>query len=131
MKKELALISGMLMPMTAEAQQSIVQQFPWDPVGNPVTLTVGTASAQVALGYTALSPQPSPLPNTARVCNTGSVAAFIVFGTSSGVAATQGTGSLVPAGQCGHFSLAGAMSNVAAIGTAASSLIIESGNGRF
>lgn len=122
----LLALSAWLVPR-AEAQ--LVTTAPWNQVGQTTRISSTSSSTAAQLGWIAAAPdQPPP---TVRVCNTGSVAAWITLGKSLSITAssTVPTNSAeVLAGSCPLFLLNGA-THIAAISASATTLDISSGTG--
>lgn len=133
MKRFISVLMLLLWPLVAFAQQStITYPAPWSPVGNTVSLSVSNTSSNVQLGWVGVVPS-TQAPPSVWVCNTGSVNAYVLLGTSSAVVVTTSTGFPLINGQCNSLSLSitgGPATYIAGI-TAASSttLAVSAGNG--
>lgn len=76
--------------------------------GSTVNLTAGVATGNVALTA-------APNGGEVRICNLGTVPAFINFGTSSAVTAALATSIPIPAGAVEIFTLPATVTYLAAI----------------
>jgi hypothetical protein len=126
----LAAWLALLLPGLAWAQQPVTTTpEPWHQIGNTVPLPVSGTTANVQLGWAAVTPLPKP-PLTARVCNTGTVDAYVLTGSIS-VTVTTSTGSLVSAGTCQPIAINGNQYLAAITASSTTTLVIGAGNGTF
>lgn len=119
-----AAVLALALPAAAQVNTGGTQFFAnWSMQGS-AALAVTDESDNVAL------PTPGP---TAMICNRGAVDAYLTFGASVAVVATEATGTLLQAGNCAAYNLKPITSqwtHVAAItATGATTLHIETGYG--
>ncbi len=122
---KLITILAVLLWSSLATAQSVVVPAPWQPMGNTVNLTAATTGndrVQVFSGG-------SPLPTTAKVCNTGTVSAFVLMGPST-VTVTTSTGTLVAGGVCIPLAIGSTQNQyLAGITASSTTLSIQPGTG--
>jgi hypothetical protein len=89
----------------------------FSPIGATVNVTVGAASANVALTKAGANS------TTLRLANIGSVVSFVEFGTSSGVAATLAASMPIPINSVVYVEVGPSITHMAAIGSGAGSVL--------
>jgi hypothetical protein len=102
----IALCMWLLPPLGARADTTVnTVPVPWGQVGNTVTLAVTNSSSNVQLGWAAVTPVLKPPPMSERVCNTGTVDAYVALGdvnvtaTTSNIYIAAGTCPIIATGQ--------------------------------
>lgn len=89
----------------------------FSPIGATVNVTVGAASANVALTKAGAGT------TTIRLANLGTVISFVEFGTSSSVAATLAASMPIPINGVVYVDVGPSITHMAAISTGAGSVV--------
>src|SRR5260221_4015581 len=116
----------MILLSGAAFAQQIITPAPWTPMGDTVALTAQTTGNDRVQIF---SGSESPSPITAKVCNRGSVDAFVRMGLST-VTVSTSNGTLVTAGFCIPLAIANPQQQyLAGITASSTTLSIQPGNG--